>query len=142
MRESTEWFETLLRSYRNEFVVHDTRFNMFGVMSGPSHTPRLWKTRYVDMTKWDSHLKMLITLRDKYLNKIPGLDTVSVNLYDLVDFLDSHSSTINPEDLHTLREIRVFVGGKLPDLVELAEHIQKFLLFFGTHFRDAMSPKA
>jgi hypothetical protein len=47
---------------------------------------------------------------------------------------ESHSSSVESNDLSTLAIIRASTGGKLPDLSQLAEHIEAFLSFFGKHF--------
>jgi hypothetical protein len=134
--EKTQWYETLLRPYRDDFVVHDTSFRSMGLLSGPTQSPRLIRVRSQEMETpqpqqvWSP----LMALRDKYLNKIPGLDNITVNIYELIDFLDSHASMIESADLKTLAEVRRSAGAKLPDLLELANHIQQFLSFFGQHF--------
>jgi len=136
--ENTQWYETLLRPYRDDFVVHDTSFRSMGLLSGPTKSPRLIRVRGQEMEihrpqrVWSS----LMALRDKYLKKIPGLDNVTVNIYELIDFLDSHASMIESADLKTLAEVRKSAGAKLPDLLELANHIRQFLSFFGQHFYE------
>jgi len=140
IRGDTQWYETLLRSYRDDFVVHDTSSRPMGSISSPSQSPRLIRARSQGMEtlRWPQASSRLIALRDKYLNKIPGLDGTTVNAIELIDFLDSHSSMIESVDLKALAELRRSTGAKLPDLLELANHIREFLSFFGQHFHDRM----
>jgi hypothetical protein len=136
MRENTQWFETMLKAYRDSFVVHDVRFRSMGVISGPAEPPRLFRVRgqTAGASEWQHTWSWLMSLREKYLRKIPGLDDVTVNAYELIDFLDSHASMIEPTDLKTLAAVRVSTGGKLPDVLELANHIKGYLCFYGQHF--------
>ena len=136
IRENTQWFETMLRAYRDNFVVHDASFRSMGVISGPAELPRLIRVRGKDAEgrEQDRTWTLLMGLREKYLKRIPGLQDLIVNVYELIDFFDAHSSVIEPADLSVLAEVRASTGGKLPDLLELANHIRDYLNFCGQHF--------
>lgn len=141
IREDTLWFDTMLKAYRDQLVVHDITSGTGGIYMGPNSPPRLVRLRFLSMndSKWQSTWSALMGMKSKYLQRIQGLGNVSENVYELLEFMENHADMIEPIDLKILDSIRTAAGSKLPDPFELASKIQEFLEFWGQHFYNRIS---
>ena len=135
IRENTGWYETMSRPYRDNFIVRDATYTPQGLTSRPGEPPRFTRVPAVRLEAeraWSS----ILGLRNKYLRTLPGLDKVSINVHELTDYFEGHASQLQPGDMTILNTVRKSFGSNMPDLLELATHIQQYLNFVGNHFHS------
>jgi hypothetical protein len=134
VRRRMNWFEPLLKEYRDQFVVHSVKYWPYATLSNPGQVPRPIKRPIGESLVDDTALKKLMDLQGRYEKAIPGLSGVPMNNYELLDFLETHSDDLTEADLRVLSEIRPSSGAKLPDPNQIASHILQFVEFLDENF--------
>jgi len=134
VRSNTEWFEPIIRSYRDEFLVHNREYRSFGTLHPPSGSPRPIKRRDISEKDFAAVFTRLQLLKSKYAARIPKLDHVLENYYEIVDVLEANITQLDPEDAKELILLRNKVGAKMPDPEQVARYLRQFVEFYVGHF--------
>ncbi len=133
VRGKTTWFETMLATYRDFFIVHNETHPPFGTIHDPTGAPRPIATGPGGATAGFSPSDELMKLKEKYVVIIPELESHSASR-ELVGIFDSNSDKIDEVDLEVVDRVRIAVGAKLPDPNVVGKHIQEFVSFIRDHF--------
>lgn len=147
IRNKTYWYETLLKTPRDKFITHP-QVERFGGMDpyirgfhfGKDEPPQLVRFHWGGSFRTEP-VKEARVLKKKYQEKIPGLDEVQDNVYEILGFFikPDNYKILGEEDRKKVRDLRIKAGEKLPELEILKENILDFLEFFNSHFSKWVS---
>jgi hypothetical protein len=139
IRENTAWYESTLRNYRNNFVIHDKDLIGAGTVHNPGESPRPIRRPAKLHSEEESkeQWEVLLALRERYLEVVPKLKNTPLNTWEVLDVLDSNSALLRPEDRAILNRLHLFLGGKMPDLSNVLNSILEFLRFMTDNFEGS-----
>jgi hypothetical protein len=133
VRKHTNWFDAVLRTTRDIFVVHDTTTRSSGILFGPRGAPQTFRQGISSGENLERMREKLYDLRSRYAVLVP-LMSDERNFYELLDLFDKHTDILKKEDLILLSQIKATIGAKIPDVNILADDILAFIRFAGEHF--------